>query len=134
MRIDDHERERVRIIREDLKGNAKERGGFWIHPAHQAWLLEHVETLHAEIDRMEDEAVRNDLVAEEYAQTRMRAEIFRQERNNAQSKVLYLEGALDRIRRIAADPVFRFYASGKTKQEILDVATQALKGEPDDED
>lgn len=45
----------------------------------------------------------------------------------ASGRFARLQEALDTIRRIAADPIFRFYAAPRSKQEILMIAEQALK-------
>lgn len=56
-----------------------------------------------------------------------KADLFRESMNDANFKTLILEGALDKIKRITADPVFRFYAAPRSKQEILMIAEDALR-------
>lgn len=68
----------------------------------------------------------------EMEQASLRASVFRQERNDANHRALILEGALEKIKRIAADPVFRFYAAPRSKQEILMIAEQALRDARED--
>ena len=94
-----NDQERLEAIKEEFFWNVKQENALPISHSDTEWLFEQAEKLERHREAWLDENRRR----------------------------MKMEGALDAIRRIAADPVFRFYAAPRSKQEILVIAERALK-------